>query len=164
MAAIIADNVQLEIVDGVTLTNNSSIIGYGNIGGNGKFINNNTIISNHLKNSIIKTNIVFDNDFTFDEKNIPDELEEYTSILYFLPPTLNNIKTEIARILKIYGQEIELEIFNQISAAFLGFSINQIRQIISKLIIVEKKLLIYSSVANRRPGSFIIFWKLVLWF
>lgn len=91
-------------------------------------------LSNQLKKEA-KTVIIINN-----EKNIPDELEEYTSILYFLPPTLNNIKTEIARILKIYGQEIELEIFNQISAAFLGFSINQIRQIISKLIIVEKKI------------------------
>ena len=59
---------------------------------------------------------------------------------FFLPPALNNIKTEIARIFKIYGQEIELDTFNQISAAFLGFSINQIRQIISKLIITEKKI------------------------
>ena len=91
-------------------------------------------LSNQLKKEA-KTIIIINN-----EKNIPDELEEYTSILYFLPPTLNNIKVEIARIFKIYGQEIELETFNQISAAFLGFSINQIRQIISKLIIVEKRI------------------------
>ena len=91
-------------------------------------------LSNQLKKEA-KTIIIINN-----EKNIPDELEEYTSILYFLPPTLKNIKLEIARIFKIYGQEIELETFNQISAAFLGFSINQIRQIISKLIIVEKRI------------------------
>ena len=91
-------------------------------------------LSNQLKKEA-KTIIIINN-----EKNIPDELEEYTSILYFLPPTLNNIKVEIARIFKIYGQEIELETFNQISAAFLGFSINQIRQIISKLIIIEKRI------------------------
>ena len=91
-------------------------------------------LSNQLKKEA-KTIIIINN-----EKNIPYELEEYTSILYFLPPTLNNIKVEIARIFKIYGQEIELETFNQISAAFLGFSINQIRQIISKLIIVEKRI------------------------
>ena len=91
-------------------------------------------LSNQLKKEA-KTIIIINN-----EKNIPNELEEYTSILYFLPPALNNIKTEIARIFKIYGQEIELDTFNQISAAFLGFSINQIRQIISKLIITEKKI------------------------
>lgn len=91
-------------------------------------------LSNQLKNEA-KTLIIINN-----EKSIPTELEEYFSLLYFLPPNINAIKAEVARILKAYGQEIELEIFNQICTAFSGFSINQIRQIISKLIIVEKKI------------------------
>ena len=91
-------------------------------------------LSNQLKNEA-KTIIIINN-----EKSIPTELEEYFSLLYFLPPTINAIKAEVARILKAYGQEIELDIFNQICTAFSGFSINQIRQIISKLIIVEKKI------------------------
>ncbi len=91
-------------------------------------------LSNQLKNEA-KTIIIINN-----EKSIPTELEEYFSVLYFLPPNINIIKAEVARILKAYGQEIELDIFNQICTAFSGFSINQIRQIISKLIIVEKKI------------------------
>ena len=91
-------------------------------------------LSTQLKNEA-KTIIIINN-----EKSIPTELEEYFSLLYFLPPTINAIKAEVARILKAYGQEIELDIFNQICTAFSGFSINQIRQIISKLIIVEKKI------------------------
>lgn len=91
-------------------------------------------LSNQLKNEA-KTLIIINN-----EKSIPTELEEYFSLLYFLPPNINAIKAEVARILKAYGQEIELDIFNQICTAFSGFSINQIRQIISKLIIVEKKI------------------------
>jgi SpoVK/Ycf46/Vps4 family AAA+-type ATPase len=91
-------------------------------------------LSTQLKNEA-KTIIIINN-----EKSIPTELEEYFSLLYFLPPNINAIKAEVARILKAYGQEIELDIFNQICTAFSGFSINQIRQIISKLIIVEKKI------------------------
>jgi SpoVK/Ycf46/Vps4 family AAA+-type ATPase len=98
-------------------------------------------ISRKLKNLIKilrnqpKTIVIISN-----EKTIPAELKDKFVYLNFSYPNITEIKIELKRLLNLLNQNIDEDLFNIIANSFKGFSLEKIRNLISKSLVLHKKI------------------------
>ena len=82
-----------------------------------------------------KTIIIIGSDLT-----IPRELQELITVLQFQLPSENEITQELTRLLKSLDIKIEAQLFENLSRACQGLSLERIRRVLSKIIAAYKTI------------------------
>ena len=82
-----------------------------------------------------KTIIIIGSDLT-----IPRELQELITVLQFQLPSENEISQELTRLLKSLDIKIEAQLFENLSRACQGLSLERIRRVLSKIIAAYKTI------------------------
>lgn len=82
-----------------------------------------------------KTIIIIGFDYT-----IPKELQDLITVIKFQLPVANEIKQELTRLINSLNIEIESELFENLTQACQGLSLERIRRVLSKIIATQKTI------------------------
>ena len=82
-----------------------------------------------------KTIIIIGFDYT-----IPKELQDLITVIKFQLPIANEIKQELTRLINSLNIEIESELFENLTQACQGLSLERIRRVLSKIIATQKTI------------------------
>jgi hypothetical protein len=74
------------------------------------------------------------------EINIPKELQDLITILYFQLPNEQEINKELSRLINSLNLEITPSLLENLTRACLGLSLERIRRVLSKIIVTYKKI------------------------
>ena len=82
-----------------------------------------------------KTIIIIGSDLT-----IPNELQDLITVIQFELPLQDEIEQELNRLIKSLGIEIDSQLFEKLTRACQGLSLERIRRVLSKIIATHKKI------------------------
>ena len=74
------------------------------------------------------------------ENNIPKELQDLITIIYFKLPTPEEINSELIRLIDSLNLSVEPQLVDNLTQACQGLSLERIRRVLSKIIVTYKKI------------------------